>query len=51
VLAAGGKSGGFSAPGGVQTKMRMLSIERAASDPAPSLFGDLPMAARPDGRN
>ena len=27
VLAAGGKSGGFSAPGGVTTKMRLLEIE------------------------
>lgn len=27
VLAAGGKSGGFSAPGGVSTKRRMLAIE------------------------
>lgn len=27
VLAAGGKPGGFSAPGGVQTKVRMLAIE------------------------
>jgi O-6-methylguanine DNA methyltransferase len=31
VLAARGKSGGFSAPGGVTTKLRMLSIERATS--------------------
>jgi methylated-DNA-[protein]-cysteine S-methyltransferase len=29
VLAAGGKSGGFSAPGGVETKRRMLEIEGA----------------------
>ena len=29
VLAAGGKSGGFSAPGGVDTKRRMLEIEGA----------------------
>jgi methylated-DNA-[protein]-cysteine S-methyltransferase len=29
VLAAGGKLGGFSAPGGVATKQRLLSIERA----------------------
>jgi methylated-DNA-[protein]-cysteine S-methyltransferase len=31
VLAAGGKSGGFSAPGGVTTKMRLLDIEGAAA--------------------
>lgn len=35
VLAADGKPGGFSAPGGVRTKMRMLAIEGAAT---PSLF-------------
>jgi methylated-DNA-[protein]-cysteine S-methyltransferase len=29
VLAAGGKSGGFSAPGGVSTKLRLLAIEGA----------------------
>jgi methylated-DNA-[protein]-cysteine S-methyltransferase len=29
VLAAGGKSGGFSAPGGVATKRRLLEIEGA----------------------
>ena len=30
VLAAGGKAGGFSAPGGTATKMRLLAIEGAA---------------------
>jgi methylated-DNA-[protein]-cysteine S-methyltransferase len=30
VLGAGGKSGGFSAPGGVTTKLRLLSLEPAA---------------------
>ena len=38
VLAAGGRSGGFSAAGGVSTKMRMLAIEGAVpggSDSAP----------------
>ncbi|WP_265517091.1 methylated-DNA--[protein]-cysteine S-methyltransferase [Nitratireductor luteus] len=41
VLAAGGKLGGFSAPGGVLTKQRMLALERArppASDPAQESF-------------
>lgn len=47
VLAAGGKTGGFSANGGVDTKLRMLTIEKARSDPAPSLFDDLPLAAKP----
>ncbi len=27
VLAAGGKTGGFSAPGGVDTKLKMLTLE------------------------
>ena len=37
VLAAGGASGGFSANGGVSTKLRMLLVERAAFG-APGLF-------------
>lgn len=39
VMAAGGKSGGFSAHGGVDTKRRMLRIEGALPDDQPSLFG------------
>ena len=35
VLAAGGGMGGFSAPGGVETKRRMLAIEGAGT---PTLF-------------
>jgi methylated-DNA-[protein]-cysteine S-methyltransferase len=46
VMAAGGKSGGFSAPGGVRTKLRLLSIERAQPS-GPTLFADLPLVARP----
>lgn len=43
VLAANGKTGGFSANGGVTTKFRMLAIERArtagaASSDSPMLF-------------
>jgi methylated-DNA-[protein]-cysteine S-methyltransferase len=39
VMAAGGRSGGFSAPGGVRTKQRMLQIEGAAEPfAAPTLF-------------
>jgi methylated-DNA-[protein]-cysteine S-methyltransferase len=38
VLAAGGKPGGFSANGGVQTKLKMLEIEGAAVNHTPSLF-------------
>ena len=33
VLAAGGKAGGFSAPGGLATKRRLLAIEADASPP------------------
>jgi O-6-methylguanine DNA methyltransferase len=45
VLAAGGKPGGFSADGGVDTKLRMLAIEGAREGSQPSLFdgpGGLP---------
>jgi methylated-DNA-[protein]-cysteine S-methyltransferase len=45
VLAAGGKVGGFSAPGGVATKLRMLQIEGASVGEAPTLFSDLPLMA------
>jgi methylated-DNA-[protein]-cysteine S-methyltransferase len=38
VLAAGGKPGGFSAPGGRSTKLRMLAIENAHVNHTPSLF-------------
>jgi methylated-DNA-[protein]-cysteine S-methyltransferase len=39
VLAADGRSGGFSANGGVSTKLRMLLIERARFN-GPGLFDD-----------
>jgi methylated-DNA-[protein]-cysteine S-methyltransferase len=38
VLAAGGKVGGFSANGGVTTKLRLLSIEGARTSDQPTLF-------------
>jgi methylated-DNA-[protein]-cysteine S-methyltransferase len=38
VLAAGGKPGGFSANGGVTTKLKMLAIEGAVVNHTPSLF-------------
>ncbi|MET0221291.1 MAG: methylated-DNA--[protein]-cysteine S-methyltransferase [Tardiphaga sp.] len=38
VLAAGNKPGGFSANGGVDTKLKMLAIEGAAVNHTPSLF-------------
>lgn len=42
VLAANRQGGGFSAGGGVATKLRMLEIERARFGAAPGLFDDLP---------
>jgi methylated-DNA-[protein]-cysteine S-methyltransferase len=50
VMAAGGKTGGFSAPGGVRTKLRLLSIERAQPG-GPALFADLPLAIEPRRRS
>ena len=44
VLAAGGKAGGFSAPGGVVTKLRLLTIEGAQPN-GPTLFDRLPLQA------
>jgi methylated-DNA-[protein]-cysteine S-methyltransferase len=38
VLAAGGKPGGFSANGGVTTKLKMLAIEGAYVNHTPTLF-------------
>jgi methylated-DNA-[protein]-cysteine S-methyltransferase len=38
VLAAGGRAGGFSATGGVGTKLRMLAIEGAGPDGQGALF-------------
>jgi methylated-DNA-[protein]-cysteine S-methyltransferase len=49
VLAAGGGFGGFSAPGGLESKARLLTLERAAIGGAPMLFDDLPIAVRPRG--
>jgi methylated-DNA-[protein]-cysteine S-methyltransferase len=46
VLAADGKAGGFSAPGGIVTKLKLLTIE-GAQPGGPTLFGDLPLAAAP----
>jgi methylated-DNA-[protein]-cysteine S-methyltransferase len=45
VLAASGKSGGFSAPGGVVTKLKLLTIE-GAQPGGPTLFDALPLEAR-----
>ncbi|MBS0444975.1 MAG: methylated-DNA--[protein]-cysteine S-methyltransferase [Proteobacteria bacterium] len=38
ILGAGGRSGGFSAPGGTRTKLRLLEIERAVLGDGPGLF-------------
>lgn len=46
VLAAGGRSGGFSADGGVEMKLRLLTIEQARTSAQPGLFEALPLAAR-----
>jgi methylated-DNA-[protein]-cysteine S-methyltransferase len=48
VLAANGRSGGFSAAGGVVTKLRLLNIEGAQPN-GPTLFERLPLVARPRG--
>jgi methylated-DNA-[protein]-cysteine S-methyltransferase len=42
VLAAGGRSGGFSAPGGASTKLKLLQMEGAMRGSTPSLFDRLP---------
>jgi methylated-DNA-[protein]-cysteine S-methyltransferase len=47
VLAADGRTGGFSAPGGVATKFRILEIEGARRTGEPELFESLPMRVRP----
>ena len=47
VLAADGRSGGFSAPGGVATKFRILEIEGARRPGDPELFESLPLKVRP----
>ncbi|MGH8232502.1 MAG: methylated-DNA--[protein]-cysteine S-methyltransferase [Steroidobacteraceae bacterium] len=44
VLAAGGRSGGFSAPGGVTTKLRLLSIEGAIASARTAASGNLAFA-------
>lgn len=47
VLGANGAVGGFSAPGGVDTKLRILNIERRNAPLEASLFSDLPLAPPP----
>ncbi|MGH6899839.1 MAG: methylated-DNA--[protein]-cysteine S-methyltransferase [Geminicoccaceae bacterium] len=50
VLAAHGRIGGFSANGGIATKLRLLSIEGARTSAAPTLFENLPWVAAPRRR-
>jgi methylated-DNA-[protein]-cysteine S-methyltransferase len=47
VLGAKGRLTGFSANGGIETKLRMLAIEGAPMGQSPALFGDLPFAMKP----
>jgi methylated-DNA-[protein]-cysteine S-methyltransferase len=47
VLGSDGRMGGFSADGGIVTKAKLLSIERARIDDAPLLFDQLPITVRP----
>ena len=46
VLAASGRMGGFSAPGGAGAKAQLLTIERARTDAVPTLF-DLEFSVAP----
>jgi methylated-DNA-[protein]-cysteine S-methyltransferase len=46
VLAAGGRPGGFSANGGVATKLRLLAIEGGTVNHTPSLFDAIEPARR-----
>jgi len=46
VLAASGGMGGFSAPGGTNTKAQLLTIERARTNAVPTLF-DLEFSVAP----
>jgi methylated-DNA-[protein]-cysteine S-methyltransferase len=50
VVAADGTFGGFSAPGGVATKLRLLAIEGALASDEPTLFEDLPPVRMPRRR-
>lgn len=46
VLGASGNMGGFSAPGGAETKARLLTLEKARTDAVPTLF-DLEFSVAP----
>jgi methylated-DNA-[protein]-cysteine S-methyltransferase len=51
VMGAQGKLVGFSANGGVETKLRMLTIEGAQLGSPPTLFDSLPAMAPPPRRH
>lgn len=46
VVGANGRLTGFSAAGGIQTKLKMLAIEKARIGEEPGLFPELPMATK-----
>ncbi len=47
VVGANGRLTGFSAHGGVETKLKLLAIEGASIGEPQGLFGHLPMAVKP----
>ena len=47
VIGADGKLTGFSARGGVETKLKLLEIEEASIGEPGGLFGHLPLAVKP----
>lgn len=47
VVGANSKLTGFSAPGGIETKLKMLEIEGAQLSRSPTLFEDLPLMVKP----
>ncbi|MGL4973698.1 MAG: methylated-DNA--[protein]-cysteine S-methyltransferase [Bosea sp. (in: a-proteobacteria)] len=49
VMGANARLTGFSANGGIETKLRMLAIEGAQIGEAPGLFGELPLAVKRGG--
>lgn len=51
VIGANDRLVGFSAYGGVQTKLKMLAIEGARIGEAPGLFDELPLAMKPGSRD
>ncbi len=49
VIGANNRLTGFSAAGGIETKLKMLEIEGITLGDGPGLFDDLPMALKPKG--